>query len=135
MLLQIHPDADTPIYVQLRNQIVMGIGRGELKTGERLPTVRQMAQDTGINTMTVNKAYGILRKEGFIDIDRRHGATVAAQTENCKDFREKLENELLLLVAESNIRGVRRNEFLELCGRMYDQMFERVVCPPGAGQI
>lgn len=124
MLLHIHPDTDTPIYVQLRNQIVMGIGRGELRPGERLPTVRQMAQDTGINTMTVNKAYGILRKEGFIDIDRRHGATVAVGTD-CRGtlFQEKLEEELLLLVAESSIRGVRRNEFLELCGRLYDQMY------------
>ena len=62
-----------PIYVQLRNQIVTGIGRGELKAGEKLPTVRQMAQDAGINNMTVNKTYQILKTEGFIDIDRRKG--------------------------------------------------------------
>ena len=67
-----------PIYVQLRNQIVTGIGRGELKAGEKLPTVRQMAQDAGINNMTVNKTYQILKTEGFIDIDRRKGATVRA---------------------------------------------------------
>ena len=57
MLIQLDMASDIPIYVQLRNQIVMGIGRGELKMGEKLPTVRQLAQDAGVNTMTVNKAY------------------------------------------------------------------------------
>ncbi len=58
--------SSTPIYVQLRNQIVKGIGKGELKTGEKLPTIRQLASDAGVNTMTVNKAYQILKNEGFI---------------------------------------------------------------------
>ena len=57
MIIELNTASDIPIYVQLRNQIVLGIGRGELKSGESLPTVRQMAQDTGINVMTVNKAY------------------------------------------------------------------------------
>ena len=75
-----------PIYVQLRNQIVTGIGRGELKAGEKLPTVRQMAQDAGINNMTVNKTYQILKTEGFIDIDRRKGATVRAVQSRDDEF-------------------------------------------------
>ena len=58
--------SSTPIYVQLRNQIVKGIGKGELKAGEKLPTVRQLASDAGVNTMTVNKTYQILKNEGFI---------------------------------------------------------------------
>lgn len=56
-----------PIYVQLRNQIVTGIGKGKLKAGDSLPTIRQMASDIGINTMTVNKAYQLLKAEGFIE--------------------------------------------------------------------
>ena len=49
MIIELNTSSDTPIYVQLRNQIVLGIGRGELKEGEGLPTVRQLAQDAGIN--------------------------------------------------------------------------------------
>ena len=71
MILSLDMSSDVPIYVQLRNQIVTGIGKGELKAGESLPSVRQMAQDAGINSMTVNKAYQILKAEGFIEIDRR----------------------------------------------------------------
>ena len=74
MIIELNMSSSTPIYVQLRNQIVKGIGKGELKTGEKLPTVRQLASDAGVNTMTVNKAYQILKNEGFIRTDRRLGA-------------------------------------------------------------
>mgnify|MGYP000121256509 CR=1 FL=1 len=77
MILKLNMSSETPIYVQLRNQIVLGIGRGELQLGEGLPTVRQLAQDVGVNTMTVNKAYTALKNEGYIEIDRRHGARVS----------------------------------------------------------
>ena len=50
MLIRLDMASATPIYVQLRNQIVMGIGTGALKVGEKLPTVRQMAADAGVNT-------------------------------------------------------------------------------------
>ena len=69
MIIELDMSSSTPIYVQLRNQIVKGIGKGELKTGEKLPTVRQLASDAGVNTMTVNKAYQILKNEGFIRTD------------------------------------------------------------------
>lgn len=77
MIIDLDMSSSTPIYVQLRNQIVKGIGKGELKTGEKLPTVRQLASDAGVNTMTVNKAYQILKNEGFIRTDRRLGAFVS----------------------------------------------------------
>ena len=76
MIISLDMSSNVPIYVQLRNQIVTGIGKGELKAGETLPSVRQMAQDAGINSMTVNKTYQILKAEGFIEIDRRKGATI-----------------------------------------------------------
>lgn len=122
MLIRLDPTGDTPLYVQLRNQIVMAIGSGALRRGESLPTVRQLAEDAGINAMTVNKAYAILRQEGYIQIDRRHGAKVSPTADLTGEFREKLENELNLLIAESGLKGVGRQEFLELCGRIFDRM-------------
>lgn len=70
MILSLDMGSEVPIYVQLRNQIVTGIGKGELAVGERLPTVRQLAQDAGVNVMTVNKTYQLLKLEGFIEIDQ-----------------------------------------------------------------
>lgn len=122
MIIELDMNSSTPIYVQLRNQIVMGIGRGELKLGESLPTVRQLAQDIGVNTMTVNKAYQILKTEGYIKIDRRHGAIVSDNIDMDIVFREKLENELELLLVEAAINGMDKNDFLSMCNEIYSKM-------------
>lgn len=122
MIIELDMNSSTPIYVQLRNQIVMGIGRGELKLGESLPTVRQLAQDIGVNTMTVNKAYQILKTEGYIKIDRRHGAIVSDNIDMDIVFREKLENELELLLAEAAINGMDKNDFLSMCNEIYSKI-------------
>ena len=122
MIIELDMNSSTPIYVQLRNQIVMGIGRGELKLGESLPTVRQLAQDIGVNTKTVNKAYQILKTEGYIKIDRRHGAIVSDNIDMDIVFREKLENELELLLAEAAINGMDKNDFLSMCNEIYSKM-------------
>ena len=122
MILTLDMKSDIPIYVQLRNQIVMGIGTGKLKAGEQLPTVRQMAQDIGINTMTVNKTYQILKNEGFIEIDRRKGATVCEVRQEAALYCEKLEEELQLLSAEACLRGVQKDDFLKLCEEVFSRM-------------
>lgn len=122
MIIELDMNSSTPIYVQLRNQIVMGIGLGELKLGESLPTVRQLAQDIGVNTMTVNKAYQILKTEGYIKIDRRHGAIVSDNIDMDIVFREKLENELELLLAEAAINGMDKNDFLSMCNEIYSKI-------------
>ena len=116
MVIELNFASDTPIYVQLRNQIVKGIGKGELKAGEKLPTVRQLASDAGVNTMTVNKA------EGFIKTDRRLGAFVAENINMDIEFREKLESELELLSAEASITGMDKEEFLKICENIYSKM-------------
>ena len=122
MILTLDMKSDIPIYVQLRNQIVMGIGTGKLKAGEQLPTVRQMAQDIGINTMTVNKTYQILKNEGFIEIDRRKGATVCEVRQEAALYCEKLEEELQLLSAEACLKGVQKDDFLKLCEEVFSRM-------------
>jgi len=110
MVIELDFASDTPIYVQLRNQIVKGIGKGELKAGEKLPTVRQLASDAGVNTMTVNKT------------DRRLGAFVAENINMDIEFREKLESELELLSAEASITGMDKEEFLKMCENIYSKM-------------
>lgn len=121
MLIRLDMASATPIYVQLRNQIVMGIGTGALKVGEKLPTVRQMAADAGVNTMTVNKTYQLLKAEGFIEIDRR-GAVVNPVEDTAGVFREKLEGELALLGAEAKIKGMNEQEFLQLCETIFESL-------------
>ena len=76
MILQFDFSSDIPIYQQIRNQVVIGIAEGKLLPGEHLPTIRALAEESGINMMTVSKAYQMLRDEGYIVTDRRRGAVV-----------------------------------------------------------
>ena len=122
MIISLDISSNIPIYVQLRNQIVTGIGKGELHVGETLPSVRQMASDAGVNTMTVNKTYQILKAEGFIEIDRRKGAKILPVQETEDLFREKLEDELELLSAEACLKGMKKEEFLTICEQMFGRM-------------
>lgn len=122
MILKLNMASNTPIYVQLRNEIVLGIGNGKLKIGENLPTVRQLAEDIGVNTMTVSKTYTILKNEGFIEIDRRHGAKINPKLDSSMEFKEKLEDELMLLIAESALKGINRKDFLSMCNDIFDNM-------------
>jgi GntR family transcriptional regulator len=122
MNIKLDTTSTTPIYVQLRNQIVIGIGRGYLKIGEGLPTIRQFAEDIGINMMTVTKAYTILKNEGYIEIDRRHGAKVSPHIDLSVPFLKKVESELTLLIAETSLKGMNRDKFMKLCGEVYNRM-------------
>ena len=63
MILRIDFNSDEALYIQLRNQIIMGIATGELREGDALPSVRQLADHISINMHTVNKAYSVLRQE------------------------------------------------------------------------
>ena len=65
MLIEIDFNSDEAIYIQLRNQIIMGIATSTIHEGDTLPSVRQLADNIGINMHTVNKAYTVLKQEGF----------------------------------------------------------------------
>ena len=77
MIIEIDFNSDEAIYIQLRNQIIMGIATSQLMVGDSLPSVRQLADHIWINMHTVNKAYSVLRQEGYIKLDRRKGAVIA----------------------------------------------------------
>ena len=76
MYLTIDTQKDQPIYEQIYRQIVLGIGKGNLQPGEGLPSVRQMAEQLGVNMHTILKTYQLLKDHGYITMDRRIGAAV-----------------------------------------------------------
>ena len=122
MILKLDFESEIPIYIQLRNQIVVAIAHGYLSQGEKLPTIRNLAEDLGINNMTVNKAYAMLKQEGFISIDRRHGAKVNPILTPDFKFKEKLEDDLTLVISEAEIRGLKKDEFMKICENIFDSM-------------
>ena len=119
MVIKIDEYSDVPIYMQIRNQIVMGISSGELKAGEQLPTVRALALEIGINTMTVSKTYQMLKNEGYIMTDRKNGARVRQQIEKTGIISEENKNELRRIVSEARISGVSRKDLQKLVDDYY----------------
>lgn len=71
MRLRLTPASAVPIYRQLIDQIRDRIAVGHLKVGDRLPSVRELAQSLPANQNTVLKAYDLLERDGLIE--RRHG--------------------------------------------------------------
>lgn len=118
VLLTLDFSGRTPIYRQIRDQVVQEIARGNLKPGDKLPTIRTLAEEAGINMMTASKAYQLLKQEGYLLTDRRSGAVVAGGTRD--GLSREGEERLALLASEARLGGMSREEFLALCARLYD---------------
>jgi len=105
VILKLDMAGATPIYQQIRNQIVFGVATGQLRAGEPLPTVRQLAGDVGVNPMTVSKAYTLLKEEGVIVIDRRHGAQISSAQPRGKPLDSEFDERASLLISEARMKG------------------------------
>ena len=124
MILKIDFNSDEAIYIQLRNQIIMGIATDMIREGDTLPSVRQMADHIGINMHTVNKAYSVLRQEGFVKLDRRRGAVVSLDVDKIQAIDEMRQN-LDVVLACGICRDVSREEEHQLVDEIYDRYTKR----------
>lgn len=118
MILRIDQTSEEPLYLQIRSQIIEAIARGELTPGTALPSVRSLASDLGINLHTVNKAYAVLRDEGYVLMRGRSGAYIADPCEDDRADRArielaKMEDELFGLALAHRARGGSWGQFLE----------------------
>ena len=121
MIIRINELSDVPIYMQIRNQIVMGISSGELEGGEQLPTVRALAMEMGINTMTVSKAYQLLKTEGYIMTDRKNGARIRTSIQKRGSISESNKAELKRIASEARLSGVSKADLISLIDEFYGE--------------
>ena len=120
MMIEIDFSSDEAIYIQLTNQIIMGIATSRLQEGDTLPSVRQL----GINMHTVNKAYSLLRQEGFVTIDRRRGAVISIDV-NKRKALEELKQNLMVALAKGCCKSVSREEVHQLIDEIFDEYDEK----------
>lgn len=125
MQFEIKPQSNTPIYQQLRDQIILGIATGELAVGELLPSVRQLAEEIGINTMTISKAYNSLKEDGLLITDRRKGTAVAAPRSFTFSEEEYYQQQLQLQVASALIHGKSESAIIADIQQCLEQFSER----------
>ena len=120
MLIEIDFNSEEALYIQLRNRIILGIATSELKEGDTLPSVRQLAEDIGINMHTVNKAYTVLKQEGFVRVDRRRGAVVAINADRIRDI-DQVRQELKVILAKASCKNISRQEVHALIDEIVEE--------------
>ena len=114
MLFRLDFQSAVPIYRQIRDQVVLAVAEGRLLPGEHLPATRALAEDAGINVMTVSKAYQLLKSEGYLTADRRSGAVVCTPPGGKALTADQL-SRLRLLAGEARLAGLSKEEFLAQC--------------------
>lgn len=114
MFIKINTNKDIPIYMQIKQQIISGIASGELKPGDTLPSVRQLANDIGVNMHTVNKAYALLRSEGSVNMHGRRGAVIAERSKAGESYIKEIRAELEMVITEAMVNGVSGEEINEI---------------------
>lgn len=122
MLIEVDFAGEVPIYSQIRDQIVIGIAAGLLQSGEELPSVRRLAADIGVNLHTVNKAYALLRDEGYVQMDRRSGARIAPEMERDPDYEEVLIQKLYPIMAEALCHRFTTQDMCDMAKVIYDRL-------------
>jgi DNA-binding transcriptional regulator YhcF (GntR family) len=118
LFLTIDFNSEEALYIQLRNQIIFGIACAEIREGDNLPSVRDLAEDIGINMHTVNKAYTILKQEGYVKLDRRKGTVISVDTNKLKAM-EELSNDLKVILAKAACKNISCKEIHEIINEIF----------------
>lgn len=116
MLINIDYRKKISIYEQIVNEIERYVSLGALKEGEKIPSVRALALDLGVNPNTVKKAYDILEEKGIIETLSTKGTFIVENTNLIKKEREK---ELLAIIKE-------KVGELENLGLSFDEIVEKL---------
>ena len=119
MIVEIDFNSEEALYIQLINQIIIGIATDQIREGDTLPSVRQLADNIGINMHTVNKAYSVLKQEGFLRVDRRRGAVIVLDTDKMRTISE-MRRDLSVILARGVCKNVSREEVHNLVDSIYD---------------
>ena len=119
MILEIDFNSDEAIYIQLCNQIIMGIAASVIHEGDSLPSVRQLADTVVVNMHTVNKAYNVLKREGYISLDKRRGAVIALDVDKLEQL-EEMRRQLRIVLARGCCKNISRREVHELVDEIFD---------------
>ena len=109
---------DAPIYSQLINQIKVGIVIGAFPPGERLPSVRDLAMEAGVNPSTMQRALTELERDGLVYSQRTAGRFVTEDQNMIAAVKRSLAQSHIQAFLEAMARlGYGREEILALLGQ------------------
>ena len=119
MIIEVDFNSDEAIYIQLCNQIIMGIATSVIHEGDSLPSVRRLADTISVNLHTVNKAYSVLKREGYISLDKRRGAVISLDIDKLEELRV-MKRQLQIVLARGCCKNISRQEVHELVDEIFD---------------
>ncbi|MBS5522562.1 MAG: GntR family transcriptional regulator [Clostridiales bacterium] len=124
MKILISNTSDSPLYQQIKEQIIDGILRGDLTEGEALPSIRAFANDLKVSVLTIRRVYDELEKEGFVTSQVGIGTFVSAgNAELLRDSRRRLvEQKMQDMIITAKSLGITKKELTA----MMDILFEEV---------
>ena len=119
MIIEVDFKSDEAIYIQLCIQIIMGIATSVIHEGDSLPSVRRLADTIGVNMHTVNKAYSVLKREGYISLDKRRGAVISLDIDKLEEL-QVMKRQLQIVLARGCCKNISRQEVHELVDEIFD---------------
>ena len=119
MIIEVDFNSDEAIYIQLCNQIIMGIATSVIHEGDSLPSVRRLADTIGVNMHTVNKAYSVLKREGYISLDKRRGAVISLDIDKLEEL-QVMKRQLQIVLARGCCKNISRQEVHEMVDEIFD---------------
>lgn len=126
MFIEIQTNSSVPIYLQLAQQLIEGIARGELKPGDSLPSVRAFAADLGMNMHTVNKAYHYLEEKEFIQIVAKSGVIIQPNgiPKATAEEQQQLAAQIRPLIAEGLVLKLSEEEMVVMVRQLVQSIKE-----------
>ena len=126
MFIQLEQESEIALYEQLTRQIIMGIANGDLKPGEKLPSVRNLAADLGVNMHTVNRSYAELEKKGILAIKPKSGAVIReAQQELSKEQLINIEQNLKPVLIEGKVLGASDKQIQDILQKLLGELKQK----------
>jgi GntR family transcriptional regulator len=126
MWLSIDERDSRPIYLQIINQVKEQVRSGALKTGDELPSVRELADSLSINMHTVRAAYLRLRDQGIINLRLGRRATIAKlpQALETTGIDAGLEIRLEEIITDASLKGLSHDAIRQMVDRLLENKKE-----------
>lgn len=114
MRFRVNPSSSEPVYAQIVRQAREAVARGDLRAGDQLPTVRELAVDLVINPNTIAAAYREMERTGLVVTQRGRGTfVVEPPATSAAERRRMLQKPLDLLLTEAAHLGITEEELLD----------------------
>lgn len=109
----------TPIYEQIKNEIILAVCRGELKENEQLPSLRQLSSQLGLNINTIKRAFQELDNQGIIYSVAGKGIFVSEHVLQNNDYCRQAAEEVKAAVVNAKAVGASKEMLIEIIESIY----------------